>query len=312
MSGLHRNRMTEIAQGLARYEKDHGILPGIADKNTRNCLVDQIISSLRRVEFIRQLNNRPIDAIRLDPKSEHFDPLRASKLLQRQGDLDEAVWMVFLGTHFGKHETDGWKLAANVFGSFGAGPNWSYRNYSNSSEAFDEMLVTNRNLLENKNKSGRFSNHRKYQSKKPQNISKTFRTFYDWQSASGGFRDLLNQIHVENGQEPTAAFDGLYRSMNHIFGFGGGRLGRFDFLTMLGKLELAPIEPGSVYLAGATGPLAGAKLLFCGDRQRKIAIPRLQASVDSLDDYLGVGKQVIEDSICNWQKSPDQYVLFRG
>ncbi len=100
--------------------------------------------------------------------------------------------------------------------------------------------------------------------------------------------------------------------MKSVFGFGGGRLGRFDFLTMLGKLQLAPIEPGSVYLDKATGPLAGARLLFFGDRDYNITGKALEPRVDALDDILGVGKQVIEDSLCNWQKSPDVYVYFRG
>ena len=36
--------------------------------------------------------------------------------------------------------------------------------------------------------------------------------------------------HASVGQEPTAAFDELYKSMKGVFGFGSGRLGRFDFL----------------------------------------------------------------------------------
>ena len=41
-----------------------------------------------------------------------------------------------------------------------------------------------------------------------------------------------------------------------------GRTARFDYLTMLAKLGLANIAPGSPYLIGATGPLKGARLLF--------------------------------------------------
>jgi hypothetical protein len=100
--------------------------------------------------------------------------------------------------------------------------------------------------------------------------------------------------------------------MTGVFGFGGGRLGRFDFLTMLGKLQLAPIAPGSVYLDKATGPLAGARFLFFGDREYAITGRALEPRVDALDEILGVGKQVIEDSLCNWQKSPDVYKYFRG
>ena len=100
--------------------------------------------------------------------------------------------------------------------------------------------------------------------------------------------------------------------MKEVIGFGGGRLGRFDFLTMLGKLQLAPVAPGSVYLDKATGPLAGARLLFFGNRDHGITGNALEFRVNALDDILGVGKQVIEDSLCNWQKSPDVYEYFRG
>jgi len=62
----------------------------------------------------------------------------------------------------------------------------------------------------------------------------------------------------------------------------------------------------------ATGPLAGAKLLFYKDRAHSVSAKALQAKVDALDDYLNVGKQVIEDSLCNWQKQPDKYEYFRG
>jgi hypothetical protein len=45
-----------------------------------------------------------------------------------------------------------------------------------------------------------------------------------------------------------------------------GRTARFDYLTMVGKLGLAGIEPGSTYMQGATGPFTGACLLFTGRR----------------------------------------------
>jgi hypothetical protein len=86
-----------------------------------------------------------------------------------------------------------------------------------------------------------------------------------------------------------------------------GRLARFDYLTMVGKLELAPIQPGLAYIKGSTGPLAGAKLLFGN------------AGATTLDEWaaqlarnLQVGMQVMEDSLCNWQKSPDKFKAFRG
>jgi len=105
-------------------------------------------------------------------------------------------------------------------------------------------------------------------------------------------------------------FDDLYNSMKAVISFG--RTARFDFLTMVGKLGLANIEPGIPYLVDATGPLAGARLLFADDRDAKLHAGKLDDMVASLGAYLDVGMQVMEDSLCNWQKSPDRFIPFRG
>lgn len=306
----HRNRRQELLDNLARYEADHGPLRGIVDLAWRETLVAQLISSLRRIEFIRSLLNKDIDQRRLDPSSSLFDPLQGSLLLSRKGDADEAIWLAFIGTHFGKHLKDGWKLPALVFGSFGQGPQWTAASYGADPRGFERMLEANRARLINPKLSGRFSNHRQYQSKKPEVIARVFRSFHTWQFEDGGFDAKVRSIHQRVGQQPTRTFDALYRSMKEVYGFG--RLGNFDFLTMIGKLHLAPIEPGSVYLQGATGPLAGAKLLFHGNRAFSTGAKRLGDRVDGLDHYLNVGKQVLEDSLCNWQKRPHSYLYFKG
>lgn len=91
-----------------------------------------------------------------------------------------------------------------------------------------------------------------------------------------------------------------------------GRLAKFDFLALLGRLDLAPVAPGSAYLSGATGPLQGARLLVDGNANSKSNAKDLDAVLQQLDGLLGVGMQVMEDSICNWQKSPSRFVHFRG
>jgi Alpha-glutamyl/putrescinyl thymine pyrophosphorylase clade 3 len=307
---VHRNRRLEIHESLARYEAACGALPGIDDQLCRETLVAQIISSLRRIEFIRSLVSKNIDQRRLDPASSLFDPLQGALILSRHGKSDEAIWLAFIGTHFGKHLKDGWKLSALVYGSFGQGPVWTAKLYGDNPQKFEKMLNANRARLIDPKQSGRFSNHRRYQSKKPEAIARVFQSFHAWQHQEGGFVAKVRAIHQQSGQQPTETFDALYRSMRDVYGFG--RLGNFDFLTMIGKLHLAPIEPGSVYLQGATGPLAGAKLLFHGDRAFSVGVKALGNRVDGLDPYLNVGKQVLEDSLCNWQKSPHRYLYFKG
>lgn len=308
--GMHKDRAGDLLKRLARYEADHGALKGLADPAWRKTLADQMVSSLRRIEYINTLHVRPQAPDRIDPFSPAFDPLKGAIVLLRRGKIEEAVWMTFVATHFGKHARDGWKLAANVFGSFGRGPVWTAELYATARLEFEAMLVANQQTLDDPNSSGRFSNHRQYQSKNAGVIAHVFRSFHEWQFELGGLRERTRQIHLQVGQNPGETFDALYRSMNVIYGFG--RLGKFDFLTMAGKLQLAPVLPASVYLVGSTGPLAGAKLLFHGDRKFKGGAMILEEQVDSLDEYLEVGKQVLEDSLCNWQKHPSKYLYFRG
>ena len=308
MGGIHRDRIAEFVVKIVQLDQHLGPLPGIATAQRRQSWAQQIVSSLRRISYTDTLLARGVDRSRCDPYSGIFDPVRGAIIHHREGRLDEAVWLTFILTHFGKHAVDEWELAENVYGSFGAGPVWTFLRYGASPTAFESMLAANVGNLA----SGRYSNHRKFLSKKPDAVARTFRTYYAWQTEFGGFHDRLIATHASVGQEPRAAFDALYKSMKEVIGFGGGRLGRFDFLTMLGKLQLAPVAPGSVYLDKATGPLAGARLLFFGNRDHGITGNALESRVNALDDILGVGKQVIEDSLCNWQKSPDVYEYFRG
>lgn len=312
MISIHRDRIDDIIARIDLLAARFGPMPGLNIVGSKLCWAQQIVSSLRRTSYTDVLLARKVDPIRCDPHSELFDPIRAAIHFGRSGLLDEAVWLVFVLTHFGKHSLDEWKLAKNIYGSFGDGQIWSFAAYGADQQGFERMLHRNSGKLADSKLAGRYSNHRKFESKKPNAISDTFLTFYAWQTEFGSFRDRVIKAHMVSGQEPQAAFDELYTSMKSVSRFGGGRLGRFDFLTMLGKLHLAPISPGSVYLDGASGPLDGARLLFFGDRKHPISGKALGRRVDDLDEVLEVGKQVIEDSLCNWQKSPGTFVYFRG
>jgi hypothetical protein len=126
----------------------------------------------------------------------------------------------------------------------------------------------------------------------------------------GGHSQLIQQALNLNNNNPNAAFEWLYQSMNAVVSFG--RMAKFDYLTMLSKAGLASIEPGIAYLNGATGPATGARLMLQGSVDHDLTIVTLESRLVILAAYLGVGMQVIEDSLCNWQKSHTRYRLFSG
>lgn len=310
MSPRDRARAERIKAQLIHFDQSVRPLPGIHPPAHLDVLVAQIIDSLRRVEFARYVGNygHYHDQRRMDPDNDLFDPLRAAVLHHRAGRVDEAFWLVFLATHFGKHPRDGWLLVRNVYGRLGARPIWSWAEVTANQQAFRNWLRQNVNAIR-----GRFSSHRRYEtivSEAGNGTADVVESYIRWVAFPRSHQDLIRAAHEAVGQHPGTVFDHLYKSMRAVRRFG--RLGRFDYLTMLSKLGFAPIEPDSAYLNEATGPLRGARLLFGGNTRAAISPTVLEGYFTELDERLGVGMQVLEDSLCNWQKRPSKYIYFAG
>lgn len=310
MRGLHRDRIDQIEAAIAKFNAEVFPLTGVVGADERRACAEQLVSSMRRVDYVRGFATRNIDARRADPSHDLFDPLMAATLAVKHGDIDEAWWLTFLATHFGKHFEDGWRLTRDFYGAFGTRPPWTWPEASGHHAELNAWLDGQWPALVNDGVLRRFSNHRKYESKSPAQMKSVLGSYIEFIAAHGDHNRLMQDVHRSVGQNPYEGFRELYRRMAVVRRFG--RLGSFDFLAMLGKLGIAPIEPGSAYLAEATGPLRGAKLFVFGDAEAKADPQQLEEILDKLDVELKVGKQVLEDALCNWQKTPRCFVLFRG
>jgi hypothetical protein len=265
------------------------------------------VDSLRRVEYAHFIRDEQFDPQRADPSSAIFDPLRAAVYWLRKGNIDEACWLIFLFVHFGKHPVDGYKLVRAVYGGLGE-DRWTWVRVSENVGVFGAWLKKNSSLIR-----GRFGNHRKYESLNPNSavgLDAVVASYVNWIAPPRTHQGLIREIQKMVGQEPGVVFDEMYRSMNAVLRFG--RLAKFDYLTMLGKLGLAPIHPASAYLVGSTGPLRGVRLLLTSNPKAKMTAKDCDGVLRELDASLQVGMQVLEDSLCNWQKSPDRFRHFKG
>lgn len=303
-----RKRAEMLSQRLVRFDQDRYALPGLSTDAHRSSLVRQMIDSLHRIEYVQRLGDRDLSPLRADPNSQLFDPLKAAVLHLKQGDPDEAGWLVFISTHFGFHGAMGWESTRSVYGALGVGAPWTWARVSANPEAFRAWFVANAHELGNIV----FGNHRKYESTRAdvsQNLADTVSSYVEWVGRNRGHQILFQEISHAHGGDARATFEALYKSMK-VARFG--RTAKFDYLTMMGKLGIWDIDPPHPYFGAATGPVSGAKLLFSGSKDGDIRRSRLSEMVVELGDFLGVNMQVMEDSLCNWQKSPAQYVAFRG
>ncbi len=297
---------------LIAFDLNVNKLPGIRAKENRGAFVEQLIESIRRVEYVSVIGKRDISVLRTDPSSELFDPLRAAISHHRKGRIDEAFWLVFHFVHFGKSRRTGWRLARDIYGSMGGKNHWDWTSTSTNPKGFRRWLKAHQSDLQGADGVSRsFGNHRKYESLDASSANGTgavVESYVNWINPPRTHQVLIQDARKKVGANPRVLFDFLYSSMN-VDRFG--RTARFDYLTMVGKLGLARIEPGSTYLKNATGPLIGARLLF-GASAAPVA--KLESSLAQLESRLDLkfGMQVLEDALCNWQKSPAIFVAFRG
>jgi hypothetical protein len=308
---LVRPRDRKLAQqletGLLSFDREKRPLLGIRDSARREAFLEQILESIHRVKYVSVIRGRRLGECSADPNDESFDPLKAAILNQNQGHMDEAFWLVFLFVHFGKNARSGWRLAREVYGRLGGAVRWDWEKVSLDPSGFREWLGAHQGELR-----GGFGNHRKYQSLNAYSsvgTGSTVESYVKWVEPPRTHQELMERARERANGDPRKAFDLLYRSMRVV---GFGRTARFDYLTMVGKLGLADIEPGSTYMSGSTGPATGARLLFADDPEAALKPRDLDKWIVELDAQLKVGMQVLEDSLCNWQKSPGEFKRFRG
>jgi hypothetical protein len=304
-----RELACHIEDVLLCFDSKKYPLPGIHDSERREVFLEQMLESIRRVKYVSVVRSRDISARRANPNDDLFDPLKAAILSQRSGEIDEAFWLVFLFVHFGKNARAGWRYAREVYGRLGGPGRWDWITTSADVSGFRAWLADHIGELQRAHVPRGFGNHRKYQSLDAHSETGTgaaVESYVMWVDPPRTHKQLIEEALQQSHGDPRRTFDNLYKSMSVVRSFG--RTAKFDYLTMIGKLELAPIGPGSTYMQGATGPLKGARLLFGSTEGAK----KLDQRLIELNRQLDVGMQVLEDALCNWEKSPSEFVTFRG
>ncbi|MBW5800036.1 alpha-glutamyl/putrescinyl thymine pyrophosphorylase clade 3 protein [Halomonas elongata] len=300
----------QLRSGLSALEQQGMQMPGIQPPENRDTLVAQMVDSIRRVDYVSTVRSRQVSKNRTNPHDNAFDPIRAAVWHQQNENNEEASWLIFLAIHFGKALDTEWLLIKDVYGCLGKGL-WDWPTVSNDPLALSNWISQNQHIL--KSDGRKFGNHRKYESLTPGKRGWTgavIGSYVDWVTEHGSHDDLFNDTINDAGGDPHLAFNKLYHSMDMVKRFG--RTGKFDYLTMISKVRIANIIADQAYLRKATGPLRGAKLLFGGSTSANITHVRLEQMLSEIDGVLQVGMQVLEDSLCNWQKTPGRYVQFRG
>ncbi len=314
MKNKKQNLFEEVLEKLASVQSVE--LPGILDDERRAVFARQVVDSIRRIDFVKRLSELELSEFRADPNSELFDPLKAAVIHKKKGDSDEAFWLLLLATHFGKSQAYGWSIVADVYGARGETEPWTWQNITSNFDAFDRWFRRASFEISSEKKKLKFNNHRKYQSFRYDtafSVPVVVKSYIDYIGGHFSHAAKISEAEYATNNDKSLMFDYFFKGMkSNVKSFS--RLGVFDLLTMWAKLDLVDFYPQSAYISGSTGPRPGATLLFFGLHGGHSA-DSLETKLAQLNHELNLGPyamQILEDSLCNWQKSPNKYKLFRG
>jgi len=314
MSKQKTEFVEEVTVKLSKLEGS-GIIKGLGSLDRRFALAGQIAESYRRIRYVQIIQGREVSRSSCEPSNESFDPLKAAIVEARAGRIDESLWMVFYFVHFGKNLKGGWRYAREVFNALGQQSPWTWEITKQNPKAFRKWLANNIPLLKRQGVPGGFGNHRKYTSLDANASDQTgaaFETYVNWIGPANTHLERFKNLTSDCADCPGSRFDTLYQSMSSVSSFG--RMAKFDYLCMVGKLRIFDVEPFSVYVANATGPKKGGKLLFGGNDSANLSNDELERlyAVLRVELDLPFSMQILEDAVCNWQKSPAIFRAFRG
>lgn len=258
----------------------------------------QTIDSIRRIKIYQVYKQQAIIAEK--KKLVNYHTSNPLVLCQRQSiSRNSKIWIIYLATYFGKSKKSNWTLFRRAafnkkkefikFESISK-DKFKYYSYINS---FDFFANAN------------FSNHRKYTKKSISGRKGIIRSV----------EYVLNNIS-EFSCSTTVSFDTMYKRAFNIPNFG--RMATFDFVCMLCKCGMKVEEPLSMYHKHSTGPLKAIEqiLMLAGinspTKEDQIIFGNELLSWFRSNTEISMIAQVLEDAICNWQKSPSDYNHYFG
>ncbi|MGH2690058.1 MAG: hypothetical protein ACRDKW_14815 [Actinomycetota bacterium] len=271
-------------------------LPGLSESGERERFLAALRTAAAHREEEQAIAMDPGEEDQLElPFADSWDPRRAIVQWHRAGDVEEATWLTFLTSYFAAADVgDPWRSVRTVYSGFGEHRIGWRAVYQDAAAAL--APCTNR-AKEYEGLS--FGNHRKNEPLKADHrygIEAVVRSYLTLVKRLGNGSQA--QMFTRYNGDPGLKFHKLLVDVTGVLRFG--RLGAFDFLTLLGTLGVQPLAPAHLYLEGSTWPLEGAKrLLGAPDRAKA---PELDSRCSAVARELGVSIAVMEEALCTWHK----------
>lgn len=274
----------DVREKLASFGQDNPKLPPIFHLERMDYFSSLVADIANSFVGIFEIGRSTPPWKKGSPDIAGFDPLALAFAHNLRRDTGEACWLLFLSSYFGRHPKHHWDLLEKVYLGPGMGDGWTWENASADPVAFAGWLVENQPELSRHGNMGRAHKYVSFGSYKAMKTAGDIQTYISWVINAGGHRELFPASALSEGGSPSHIFDRLYAAMN--MQLRCKKAITFNYLSLLGILGLAGIEPARPYLSDHLPSKLGANWLFGGNAVPKRRANELEPIVTTLAHYL--------------------------
>ncbi|MCP1301964.1 hypothetical protein NK356_22570 [Chryseobacterium sp. S0630] len=233
-----------------------------------------------------------------DHRSISFNPLQFVVHYFQNGEIDNACWLLFLYSYIGKHPKHEWNLLRNIYFNTESNDLWSWEKISHNFEVFQKWFLEKISIIQEKAGLGEYHKYSELNHSKALIICRDLHEYIHWIKESGNHHIFFQQTD----SLPSDKFQKLYQSMDAKTSFN--KLIKFRYLSLLGILNIFPIQPDRPYLNDFILSRRGAQHLFESKNRKKISVEKLNTLLFLLNNHLELnhGIEILQTALSKWGK----------
>lgn len=276
----------DIESGLLAFHRNRHNLPGIASDDGLKRVTSLMTSAVNSFRALTETEGCLLGVDVADPSEIDFNPMAAAAWYHFRQETDEACWLLFLRSYIGRHVKQNWNLLRAIYGGSTDGKEWTWKQVSKDGEIFRDWLLHHQDGLAKNGSMGEAHKYVAFTSEKASKMGRDIQSYIRWVKSEGSHQELLTKSVNISKEQPAVAFHHLYQSM--IEQVKVKKSINFNYLSLIGAIGLARVEPEKPYLNDLLFSKIGARWLFGSDKTNKIPTNELNDMVISLARHLEI------------------------
>lgn len=294
---------SKIKEHILEFDQNICKLEGLKSTAELDNFVEILANNANEIWLLSLLKHTILSDSNSNLDSDNFTPFTAALWNFQNNEIDEAYWLIFLQSYIGKNQKQNWNLLKGIYGSLDNENIWSWERVSRDVSVFQEWLIQNQPALNEKGSLGEIHKYPIMDNHNAQIMAKDIGNYVSKILEFSGHDNFIASAIQINEGNPITAFDFLFQSMCE--NVTRNKIIFFNYLSYIGTMGMAKINPGSFYLSETSLVKRGARLLLLGtNKNQKPPLNEVDEIMISLSNSLKhpLGIFILHQTLSQWSK----------